>query len=101
MKRAVTSLGETLFEKRSPGLSEASALSGLSSGGVVGHNLDSNWAHEPANQLITKRSAGLSSLSDLTTGGVVAHHLDPNWAHEPDNQLFVKRSSAESIEQAQ
>ena len=102
VKRAVTSFGETLFEKRSPGLD--SSLSSLSSGGVVGHNLDSNWAHEPDNQLITKRSPGLSvssALSGLSSGGVATHNLDPNWAHEPDNQLFVKRSSAESTEQAQ
>lgn len=95
VKRAMASFGEALFEKRSPGVSASSALAGLSGGSTSDHQIDPNWAHEPDNQLITKRSAEASregALAGLPTGS--HHQIDSNWAHEPDNQLFAKRSSA-------
>ena len=95
VKRAMTSFREALSAKRSPSVSISSALAGLSESSTSSHQIDSNWAHEPDNQVFTKRSAETSregALADLSGGS--GHQIDSNWAHEPDNQLFAKRSSA-------
>lgn len=85
VKRAVTSFGEALFDKRSPGVSVSSALEGLSDSSSS--RIDSNWAHEPNNQMLPKRSPRASiDLEDLSGSDQL---IDPNWAHEPGN-IFAK-----------
>ncbi len=85
VKRAVTSFGEALFDKRSPGVSISSALEGLSDSSSS--RIDSNWAHEPNNQMLPKRSPRASiDLEDLSGSDQL---IDPNWAHEPGN-IFAK-----------
>jgi hypothetical protein len=89
VKRAVTSFGEALFDKRSPGASVSSALEGLSDSSSSSR-IDSNWAHEPNNQMLPKRSPRASidkALEDLSGSD---HSIDPNWAHEPGNTIFSK-----------
>lgn len=88
VKRAVTSFGETVFDKRSPRVSVSSALAGLS--GSSNSRMDSNWAHEPNNQLTPKRSPKVSTEGALEGLSGSRHSIDPNWAHEPGNTIFSK-----------
>jgi len=87
VKRAVTSFGEALFDKRSPGVSVSSALEGLSDSSSS--RIDSNWAHEPNNQMLPKRSPRASIDKDLEDLSGSDQLIDPNWAHEPGN-IFAK-----------
>lgn len=94
VKRAVTSLGEALFDKRAPPVSVSSALAGLS--GSSSSRIDSNWAHEPDNQLLpdnrklSKRSPRTTLDAALEDLSGPDHSIDPNWAHEPGNAIFTK-----------